>query len=63
VLPKGLGIKILHTCEREGTAGPRITKQAIKFWSAQDEVGVLCFEGARKKWVFELTPARVDKWR
>jgi uncharacterized membrane protein len=59
VLPKGALAIILHTCEfAEGnTWAKRITKQAIKVLGAQDEVGVLCFEGGQEKWVFELTPA------
>jgi hypothetical protein len=59
VLPKGALAIILHTCEfAEGnTWAKRITKQAIKVLGAQDEVGVLCFEGGQEKWIFELTPA------
>ncbi len=59
ILPKGALAIILHTCEfPEGnTWGQRITKQAIKVLSAQDEVGVLAYTGAGEGWVFELTPA------
>jgi len=59
VLPKGALVIILHTCEfAEGnTWAKRITKQAVKVLGAQDEVGVICFEGGQEKWVFELTPA------
>jgi uncharacterized membrane protein len=59
ILPKGALAIILHTCEfPEGnTWGKRITKQAIKVLSAQDEVGVLAYAGTGEGWVFELTPA------
>ncbi|MGE4003232.1 MAG: VWA domain-containing protein, partial [Planctomycetaceae bacterium] len=59
ILPKGALAIILHTCEfPEGnTWGQRITKQAIKVLSAQDEVGLLAYTGAGEGWVFELTPA------
>lgn len=58
VLPKGALVIILHTCEfPEGnTWAKRITKQAIKVLSPQDEVGVVDYEGG-EKWVFEITPA------
>ncbi len=58
VLPKGALVIILHTCEfPEGnTWAKRITIQAVKVLGAQDEVGVIDFEG-REKWIFELTPA------
>lgn len=58
VLPKGALAVILHTCEfPEGnTWAKRITKQAIRVLGAQDEVGVIDYEGG-EKWVFELTPA------
>lgn len=60
VLPKGALAIILHTCEfPEGnTWGKRITKQAIKVLSAQDEVGVLAYDYMDgEKWVFKLRPA------
>ncbi|MEZ6050439.1 MAG: VWA domain-containing protein [Planctomycetaceae bacterium] len=59
ILPKGALAIILHTCEfPEGnTWGQRITKQAIKVLSAQDEVGLLAYTGAGEGWVFELTAA------
>ena len=59
ILPKGALVIILHTCEfPEGnTWGKRITKQAIKVLSAQDEVGLLASLGGGDDWVFELTPA------
>lgn len=58
VLPKGALVIVLHTCEfAEGnTWAKRITKQAIKVLSPQDEVGVIDYEGG-EKWVFEITPA------
>jgi len=58
VLPKGALVIILHTCEfPEGnTWAKRITLQAIKVLGAQDEVGVIDYEGG-EKWIFELTPA------
>lgn len=58
VLPKGALAIILHTCEfPEGnTWGKRITKQAIKVLTGQDEVGVLVY-GNGEEWLFKLTPA------
>ncbi|MCA9075650.1 MAG: VWA domain-containing protein [Planctomycetaceae bacterium] len=59
ILPKGALAIILHTCEfPEGnTWGQRITKQAMKVLSEQDEVGVLASIAGGDGWVFELTPA------
>ena len=59
ILPKGALVIILHTCEfPEGnTWGKRITKQAIKVLSAQDEVGVIAYTQEGEGWVFELSPA------
>lgn len=59
VLPKGALAIILHTCEfPEGnTWAKRITKQAMKVLSAQDEVGVLAYTDHGEDWIFELTPA------
>ncbi len=59
VLPKGALAIILHTCEfADGnTWAKRITKQAIKVLSAQDEVGVLALTQNGEEWIFELTPA------
>jgi uncharacterized membrane protein len=58
VLPKGALVVVLHTCEfPEGnTWGKRITKQAIKVLTGQDEVGVLVY-GNGEEWLFKLTPA------
>jgi uncharacterized membrane protein len=59
VLPKGALVIILHTCEfPEGnTWAKRITIQAIKVLGAQDEVGVIDYEGMGEQWIFELTAA------
>lgn len=60
VLPKGALAIVLHTCEfPEGnTWGKRITKEAMKVLSAEDEVGVLIYDVmASYKWLFDLTPA------
>jgi Ca-activated chloride channel homolog len=59
ILPKGALAIILHTCEfPEGnTWAKRITKQAIKVLSGQDDVGVLAYTGTGEDWIFELTPA------
>lgn len=60
VLPKGSLAIILHTCEfADGnTWAKRISKQAIKVLSAQDEVGMLAYEfQGGEDWLFELTPA------
>lgn len=58
VLPKGALAIILHTCEfPEGnTWAKRITKQAIKVLSAQDEAGVLAYTDKGEDWIFPLTP-------
>jgi uncharacterized membrane protein/Mg-chelatase subunit ChlD len=60
VLPKGALAIILHTCEfAEGnTWGKRIAKEAIRVLGAEDEVGLLAYEGSGEHWVFPLTPAR-----
>lgn len=59
VLPKGALAIILHTCEfaQGNTWAKRITKQAIKVLSAQDEAGVLAYTDKGDDWIFELTPA------
>ncbi|MBI1313802.1 VWA domain-containing protein [bacterium] len=64
VLPKGALAIILHTCEfPEGnTWGKRITIQAIKVLSEQDEVGVLVFDGGLEEWLFKLTPVSEFEW-
>lgn len=58
VLPKGALALILHTCEfPEGnTYAKRITKEAIKTLSEQDEAGVLAYTENGEEWVFDLTP-------
>ena len=64
VLPKGALAIILHTCEfPEGNAwGKKITIQAIKVLSEQDEVGVLVFDGGTEEWLFKLTPVSDFEW-
>ncbi len=64
VLPKGALAIILHTCEfPEGnTWGKKITIQAIKVLSEQDEVGVLVFDGGTEEWLFKLTPVSEFEW-
>ena len=59
ILPKGALAVILHTCEfPEGnTWGKRITKQAIKVLSDEDEIGVLVYGTGGEEWLFELTAA------
>ena len=61
LLQKGALVIILHTCEfADGnTWGKRITNQAIRVLSGQDEVGVLVFdkENDAEQWLFRLTPA------
>ena len=61
ILQKGALVIILHTCEfADGnTWGKRITNQAIRVLSGQDEVGVLVFdkENDIEQWLFRLTPA------
>lgn len=61
VLPKGALAIILHTCEfAQGNEwAKRITKQAIKVLSAQDEVGILAydFQGG-DRWIAPMTLAR-----
>lgn len=63
ILPKGALVIILHTCEfPEGnTWAKRITKQAIRVLSNQDEAGVIDFEYGNgnpdgANWVVDLTP-------
>ena len=58
ILPKGALAIILHTCEfAEGnTWAKRIAKEAVRVLGAQDEVGLLDYEG-KDQWVFPLTPA------
>jgi uncharacterized membrane protein len=60
VLPKAALVITLHTCEfADGnTWAKRITKQAIKVLTAQDEVGVLAYDyQGGDSWIFPLTPA------
>lgn len=63
MLPKGALVIILHTCEFPdgNTWGKRITKEAIRVLSPQDDVGVLAYSYAQNmsgdSWLFKLTPA------
>lgn len=61
LIQKGALVIILHTCEfADGnTWGKRITNQAIRVLSGQDEVGALIFnkETDSEEWLFRLTPA------
>ncbi|HUG89246.1 MAG TPA: VWA domain-containing protein [Planctomycetaceae bacterium] len=59
ILPKGALAIILHTCEfAEGnTWAKRITREAIRVMSGQDEVGVLLYDSGGERWLFPLTPA------
>lgn len=59
VLPKSALAIVLHTCEfpQGNTWGKRITKQAIKVLSSQDDAGVLVFDyQGGYSWLFPLTP-------
>jgi Ca-activated chloride channel homolog len=59
ILPKGALVIILHTCEfpQGNTWAKRITKEAIRVLSAEDEVGAIGYSMGGDEWVFELTPA------
>ncbi|MEZ6124266.1 MAG: VWA domain-containing protein [Planctomycetaceae bacterium] len=59
ILPKGALVIILHTCEfPQGNAwAKRITKEAIRVLSAEDEVGAIGYGMNGDEWIFELTPA------
>ena len=56
VMPKAALAIVLHTCEfADGnTWAKRIAKEAIKVLGAQDEVGLLDYEGSGMHWVFAL---------
>ncbi len=58
VLPKGALVIILHTCEfaQGNTWAKRITKEALRVLSPQDEFGVLFYANGAQ-WLFPLTPA------
>jgi Ca-activated chloride channel homolog len=60
ILPKGALVIILHTCEfAQGNSwAKRITKEAIKVLSAEDEVGAIGYGSKGEHWIFELTPAK-----
>ncbi|MEZ6127430.1 MAG: VWA domain-containing protein [Planctomycetaceae bacterium] len=59
ILPKGALVIILHTCEfaQGNTWAKRITKEAIKVLSAEDEVGAIGYGMNGDEWIFELTEA------
>ena len=59
ILPKGALVIILHTCEfpQGNSWAKRITKEAIKVLSAEDEVGAIGYGMNGNEWIFELTPA------
>ncbi|MCP4785409.1 MAG: VWA domain-containing protein [Fuerstiella sp.] len=59
ILPKGALVIILHTCEfpQGNTWAKRITKEAIRVLSAEDEVGAIGYSMNGDEWIFELTPA------
>lgn len=59
ILPKGALVVILHTCEfAQGNSwAKRITKEAIKVLSAEDEVGAIGYGMNGDEWIFELTEA------
>ncbi len=58
VMPKAALAIVLHTCEfADGnTWAKRIAKESIKVLGAQDEVGLLDYEGSGMHWVFPLRP-------
>lgn len=59
ILPKGALVIILHTCEfpQGNTWAKRITKEAVRVLSAEDEVGAIGYSINGDEWIFELTPA------
>lgn len=59
ILPKGALVIILHTCEfpSGNTWAKRITKEAIRVLSSEDEVGAIGYGMNGDEWIFELTPA------
>lgn len=59
ILPKGALVVILHTCEfpSGNTWAKRITKEAIRVLSSEDEVGAIGYGMNGDEWIFELTPA------
>lgn len=59
ILPKGALVIVLHTCEfpQGNTWAKRITKQAIKVLSDQDEAGVLAYDSMGKdRWIVPMMP-------
>lgn len=59
ILPKGALVIILHTCEfpSGNTWAKRITKEAIRVLSSEDEVGAIGYGMNGDEWIFELTEA------
>jgi uncharacterized membrane protein/Mg-chelatase subunit ChlD len=59
VLPKASLAIVLHTCEfAEGnTWAKRIAKESIRVLGAQDDVGIMDYEGSGMQWIFPLRPA------
>ena len=59
ILPKGALVIILHTCEfpQGNSWAKKITKEAIKVLSAEDDVGAIGYGPKGNEWIFELTPA------
>ena len=59
ILPKGALAIVLHTCEfPEGnTWAKRITKEAIRVLSKQDEVGVLAYVAGSDQFIVPMQPA------
>lgn len=59
ILPKGALVIILHTCEfpQGNSWAKKITKEAIKVLSAEDDVGAIGYGAGGNEWIFELTPA------
>ncbi|MCA9086484.1 MAG: VWA domain-containing protein, partial [Planctomycetaceae bacterium] len=60
ILPKGALVIILHTCEfpQGNSWAKRITKEAIRVLSAEDEVGAIGYGMNGDEWIFQLTPAK-----
>ena len=60
ILPKGALAIVLHTCEfPEGnTWAKRITKEAIRVLSPQDEVGVLAYVTGNDQFIVPMQPAK-----
>ena len=59
ILPKGALAIVLHTCEfaAGNTWAKRITREAIRVLSDQDEAGVIAFTAGGDEWIVDLQPA------